>query len=132
MKHKQAKLKARALYYGKHRNMAIAASRAWNAKNAKSSLRRTRKHYAKHRSQYCAGMGQSSLVPRPSSSQKRRPGIHCLRMRQTVPDISVHRLFTVIYASKLYAIKATANKRQEVMSLILGCLTLCLASSLVI
>ena len=45
MKHKQAILKARALYYGKHRNKAIAASRAWNAKNAKSSLRRARKRY---------------------------------------------------------------------------------------
>ena len=33
MKHKQAILKARALYYGKHRNKAIADSRAWNAKN---------------------------------------------------------------------------------------------------
>ena len=40
MKHKQAILKARALYYGKHRNKAIAASRASNAKNAKSAVRR--------------------------------------------------------------------------------------------
>ena len=37
MKHKQAILKARALYYGRHRNKAIAASKAWNAKNAKIS-----------------------------------------------------------------------------------------------
>ena len=40
MKHKQTILKAHALYYGKHRNKAIAASRASNAKNAKSAVRR--------------------------------------------------------------------------------------------
>ena len=59
MKHRQAILKARALYYAKHRNKAIAASRAWNAKNAKSAVRRAQKrYYAKHKSQYCAGMRQ--------------------------------------------------------------------------
>ena len=59
MKHRQAILKARALYYAKYRNKAIAASRAWNAKNAKSAVRRAQKrYYAKHRSQYCAGMRQ--------------------------------------------------------------------------
>ena len=39
MKHKQAILKACALYYGKHRDQAIPAYRAWNAKNAKSAVR---------------------------------------------------------------------------------------------
>ena len=59
MKHKQAILKAHALYYAKHRNKAIAVSRAWNAKNAKSAVRRAQKrYYAKHRAQYCAGMRQ--------------------------------------------------------------------------
>ena len=56
---KQAIIKARALYYAKHRNKAIAASRAWNAKNARSAVRRAQKHYyTKHISQYCAGMRQ--------------------------------------------------------------------------
>ena len=47
MKHKQAILKARALYYGKHGDEAIAASnsRAWNAKNAKSAVRCAQKRY---------------------------------------------------------------------------------------
>ena len=42
MKHKQVILKACALYYGKHRDEAIAASRAWNAKSA---VRHPQKHY---------------------------------------------------------------------------------------
>ena len=59
MKHRQTILKARALYYAKHRNKAIAVSRAWNAKNAKSAVRCVQKrYYAKHRAQYCAGMRQ--------------------------------------------------------------------------
>ena len=59
MKHKQAILKVRALYYGKHRNKAIVPSRAWNAKNAKSAVRRAQKrYYVRHRSQYCAGLRQ--------------------------------------------------------------------------
>ena len=59
MKHKQAILKAHALYYAKYRNKAIAATRVWNAKNAKSAVRRAQKrYYAKHRAQYCAGMRQ--------------------------------------------------------------------------
>ena len=56
MKHKQA-IKACALHYGEHRDEAIAASRAWNAK--KNAVRRAQKrYYAKHRAQYCAGMRQ--------------------------------------------------------------------------
>ena len=61
MEHKQAILKARALYYGKHWDEAIAASRAWNTKikEAKSAVRRAQKcYYAKHRAQYCAGIRQ--------------------------------------------------------------------------
>ena len=66
MKHKQAILKVRALYYGKHRNKAIAASRARNAKNAKSAVRRAQKrYYAKHRAQYCAGMRQRYDLAEP-------------------------------------------------------------------
>ena len=45
MKYKQAILKARALYNVKHRDEAIAASTAWNAKNAKLAVRRAQKHY---------------------------------------------------------------------------------------
>ena len=59
IKHKQTILRARALYYSKYRNKAIAASRVWNAKNAKSAVRRAQqRYYAKHRAQYCAGMRQ--------------------------------------------------------------------------
>ena len=66
MKHKQAILKARALYYAKHRNKVIAVSRALNAKNAKSAVRRAHKHYyAKHRAQYCAGMYQRYEIAEP-------------------------------------------------------------------
>ena len=66
MKHKQAILKARALYYAKYRNKAIAASRVWNAKNAKSAVRRAQKrYYAKHRAQYCAGMRQRYDLAEP-------------------------------------------------------------------
>ena len=66
MKHKQAILKARALYYSKHRNKAIAASRAWNAKNAKSAVTRAQKHYyAKYRSQNCASMRQRFHLAQP-------------------------------------------------------------------
>ena len=38
MKHKQAILKARALYYAKHRNKVIAVSRALNAKKPNQQL----------------------------------------------------------------------------------------------
>ena len=59
MKHKQAILKPRALYSGKLKNEAIAASRALNAKNANSAVSHAQKHYyAKLRAQYCAGMRQ--------------------------------------------------------------------------
>ena len=66
MKHRQAILKARALDYGKHRNKAIAASKAWNAKNAKSAVRRAQKcYYAKHSTQSCAGMRQRFDLAEP-------------------------------------------------------------------
>ena len=66
MKHKQALLKACALYYGKHRDEAIAASRTSNAKNVKSAVRSAQKcYYAKHRSQYCTGMRQRYDLAEP-------------------------------------------------------------------
>ena len=49
-----------------NRNKAIAASKAWNAKNAKSAVRHAQKHYyAKHRAQYCAGMRQRYDLAEP-------------------------------------------------------------------
>ena len=66
MKHKQAILKACALYYGKHRDEAIAASRTSNTKNVKSAVRSAQKcYYAKHRSQYCTGMRQRYDLAEP-------------------------------------------------------------------
>ena len=61
MEHKQAILKARALYYGKHWDEAIAASRAWNTKIKEAKSR----YYAKHRAQYCAGIRQRYEVAGP-------------------------------------------------------------------
>ena len=57
---------ARGVQSVKHRNKAIAASRAWNAKNAKSAVRRAQKrYYAKHRAQFCAGMRQRYDLAEP-------------------------------------------------------------------